>query len=342
MQKSIDEKVTDWYNYCVLSNRFQSGTERKCCPLESKKALLIVNPCAGRNNKRLAPLEIVKKFSPPEWITDLRTTRCQGDATTIVKEVGADYDLILCCGGDGTLNEVINGLMTLDRKIPVGYLPSGSTNDLASTLGIPKELGASADLIKSGKKNFYDIGKFNDRYFTYIASFGVATDLSYNTPQKMKNMLGRAAYMINGFVIRLIPMLLNFKPVHMKIEYDDGVVEDDFYFGSISNTTSVGGLFKLKDVKLNDGYLELFMVKGLKRNADAIKMLKKAIKQDYDGVQMMIVKTKKVKITCEHDVPWTLDGEFGGIHRNCDIEIVPNAFEIYSDNNKLFLKNNEE
>ena len=137
-------------------------------------------------------------------------------------------------------------------------------------------------------------------------------------------------------------MLLNFKPVHMKIEYDDGVVEDDFYFGSISNTTSVGGLFKLKDVKLNDGYLELLMVKGLKRNADAIKMLKKAIKQDYDGVQMMIVKTKKVKITCEHDVPWTLDGEFGGIQRNCDIEIVPNAFEIYSDNNKLFLNNNEE
>ena len=262
--------------------------------MDSKKALLIVNPCAGRNNKRLGALEIVKKFSPPEWETEIRTTRCQGDATTIVKDEGAKYDVILCCGGDGTLNEVINGLMKLDKKIPVGYIPSGSTNDLANTLGIPTELGASADLIQSGKKNSYDLGTLNGRYFTYIASFGIATDLSYSTPQKLKNIFGHAAYMINGFVVRFIPMLFGFKPIHMKIEYDEGVIEDDFYFGSISNSTSVAGLFKFdhQDVKLNDGYLELFMVKGLKRNIDALKMLKKAIAQDYDGVQMMIVKTK--------------------------------------------------
>lgn len=312
--------------------------------MESKKALLIVNPTAGRNNKRLGPLEIVKAFSQPEWDTDIRTTKCQGDATTIVKEEGKDYDVILCCGGDGTLNEVINGLMKLGKNIPVGYIPSGSTNDLANTLGIPTKLGKSAELIKSGKKNSYDLGTFNGRYFTYIASFGIATDLSYSTPQKLKNMFGHAAYMINGFVIRFIPMLVGFKPIHMKIEYDDGVVEDDFYFGSVSNSTSVAGLFKFdhQDVKLNDGYLELFMVKGLKNNFDAIKMLKKAIAQDYDGVQMMIVKTKKVKITCEQNVPWTLDGEFGGLQRNCDIQVVHNAFEIYSENNKLFCKKDGE
>ena len=175
--------------------------------MDSKKALLIVNPCAGRNNKRLGALEIVKKFSPPEWETEIRTTRCQGDATTIVKDEGAKYDVILCCGGDGTLNEVINGLMKLDKKIPVGYIPSGSTNDLANTLGIPTELGASADLIQSGKKNSYDLGTLNGRYFTYIASFGIATDLSYSTPQKLKNIFGHAAYMINGFVVRFIPMI---------------------------------------------------------------------------------------------------------------------------------------
>ena len=215
---------------------------------------------------------------------------------------------------------------------------SGSTNDLANTLGIPTELGASADLIQSGKKNSYDLGTLNGRYFTYIASFGIATDLSYSTPQKLKNIFGHAAYMINGFVVRFIPMLFGFKPIHMKIEYDEGVVEDDFYFGSISNSTSVAGLFKFdhQDVKLNDGYLELFMVKGLKRNIDALKMLKKAIAQDYDGVQMMIVKTKKVKITCNQDVPWTLDGEFGGLHRDCELEVVHDAFEIFSENNKLF------
>lgn len=341
MQKSIDENESDWYNY-IVSLCYPKRSRKVVLLLKTQKALLIVNPCAGRNNKRLAPLEIVKKFSQPEWDTDIRTTRCQGDATTIVREIGAQYDVILCCGGDGTLNEVINGLMCLDRKVPVGYIPSGSTNDLASTLGIPTELGASADLIRSGRKNSYDLGTLDGKYFTYIASFGVATDLSYSTPQKLKNMFGHAAYMINGFVIRLIPMLLNFKPVHMKIEYDDGVIEDDFYFGSVSNSTSVAGLFKFKDVKLNDGYLELFMVKGLKRNVDALKMLKKAIAQDYDGVQMMIVKTKKVKITCDQDVPWTLDGEFGGTHRDCELEVVHNAFEIFSDNNELFVDNKSD
>ncbi len=309
--------------------------------LEGKRALLIINPCAGSNSKRIGALEIVNKFSESDWNTDIKATRCQGDATTIVKEHGENYDMILCCGGDGTLNEVVNGLMKINKKIPVGYIPSGSTNDLAATLGIPAGLGASSALIQSGKKNTYDLGRFNDRYFTYIASFGAATDISYNTPQRMKNLLGRSAYLINGFVIRLVPMLKSFKPSRMKIEYDDGVIEDDFYFGSISNATTIAGLMKLDDVKLNDGYMELFLVKGLKRNTDALKILKKATKKEYDGEQMVLLRTKKVKITCNEQVPWTLDGEFGGIHGDCEIEVVHNAFEIYSDNDKLFCKNEE-
>lgn len=305
--------------------------------MENKKALLIINPCAGSNSKRLAPLEIIKKFSESGWSVDIKNTRCQGDATLIAEENGKNYEVVLCCGGDGTLNEVVNGLMRLEKRAPVGYLPSGSTNDLAATLGIPTQLGASAELILSGKKNSYDVGNFNDKYFTYIASFGAATDISYNTPQKMKNLLGRSAYLINGFVIRLVPMLMNFKPTHMKIEYDNGVIEDDFYFGSISNATTIAGLMRLDDVKLNDGCLELFLVRGLKRNTDALKILKKAIKKEYDGKEMVLLKTKKVKITCEAETPWTLDGEFGGIHRDCEIEVVHDGIEIYSDNDKLFV-----
>lgn len=311
--------------------------QKGCEGLKNKKALLIINPCAGSNSKRLAPLEILKKFSESGWSTDIKNTRCQGDATLIAQENAANYDVVLCCGGDGTLNEVVNGLMRLENRVPLGYLPSGSTNDLAATLGIPTQLGASADLILSEKKNTYDVGRFNGKFFTYIASFGAATDISYNTPQKMKNLLGRTAYLINGFVIRLIPMLMNFKPTHMRVEYDGGVIEDDFYFGSVSNATTIAGLMRLDDVKLNDGYLELFLVRGLKRNSDALKILKKAIKKEYDGKEMVLLKTKRVKITCNDETPWTLDGEFGGLHRDCEIEAVHNGIEIYSDNDELFI-----
>lgn len=304
-----------------------------------KKVLIIINPCAGRNSKRIGALDIMNKLSAEEFDFEVRTTRCQGDATTIVREVGADYDMIICCGGDGTLNETVNGLMKINKRIPIGYVPSGSTNDLASTLGIPIEVGEATRLISSGKINSYDVGTFNGKYFNYVASFGVGVDIAYSTPQVLKNMFGHTAYIINGFVIRLIPMLIHSKPVHMKIEYDDGVIEDDFYFGSISNSTSVAGLFKLNDIKLNDGYFELLLVRGMKHNTEAFGMLSKIIHQEYDGEKILLVKTKKVKITCKDKAPWTLDGENGGMVGDAEINIVHNAFEIYSDNEKLFLKN---
>lgn len=308
--------------------------------MNGKKLLLIINPCAGKNSKRVKALDIINKLSKADYDFNIKTTKCQGDATTIVKDCANDYDLIVCCGGDGTLNETINGMLKIDKRIPLGYIPSGSTNDLATTLGIPIGVGEATDLILSGKTNGYDIGKINDRYFTYIASFGIATELSYSTPQKLKNMFGHAAYMINGFGVKLIPTLKNFKPIHMVIEHDNGVVEGDFYFGSLSNSTSVAGLVKFdkQNVKLNDGYFELFLVKGLKRNTDAFQMLHKAIKQDYDGEQMMLIKTKKVKITTYATIPWTLDGEFGGNHSNVELEVIHDAITVYSDNDKLFVK----
>lgn len=306
--------------------------------MSKKKLLLIINPCAGKDRKRVGALEIINRLSNGEFDFEVATTRCQGDATTIVKEKGSDCDAIVCCGGDGTLNETINGLMKIDRRIPLGYIPSGSTNDLATTLGIPTKLNEAADLILSGNKNSYDVGSFNGRYYNYIASFGVATDLSYTTPQKLKNMFGHGAYMINGFIIRLIPMLKSFRPVPMRIEHDGGVIEDKFYFGSLSNSTSVAGLFKLKDVKLNDGEFELLLVKGLKHNVELFGILQKVIKQEYDNDKIVLLKTKKLKITSPFAVPWTLDGEFGGEHKSVELEVVHNAFDIYSDNELLFCK----
>jgi diacylglycerol kinase (ATP) len=307
--------------------------------MNGKRLLLIINPCAGRNKKRVGTLEILNKLSCADYDFNIKTTRCQGDATTIAKENGNDYDIIVCCGGDGTLNETINGVMKLNKRVPVGYIPAGSTNDLASTLGIPVGVGEATDLILSGKTNGYDLGSFNGKYFCYVASFGIATDISYNTPQKMKNLFGHSAYVINGFILRLIPMLMNFKPIHMKVEYDEGEIEDDFYFGSLSNSTSVAGLFKFnkQEVKLNDGYFELLLVKGLKSNLDAFSMLNKVVHQEYDGKQILLLRTKKVKITSEKKVPWTLDGEFGGEQDKVEMEVVHNAFDIYSDNDEMFV-----
>ncbi|MBP9988760.1 MAG: YegS/Rv2252/BmrU family lipid kinase [Ruminococcus sp.] len=309
--------------------------------MEGKKILLIINPCAGRNKKRIGMLDIINKLSSGNCEFTTKTTRCQGDATTIVKELGNSHDAIICCGGDGTVNEIVNGMMKIDRKIPLGYIPCGSTNDFAATLGIPVGLGPATDLILSGKKNGYDIGSLNGKNFCYVASFGVATDISYSTPQAMKNIFGHAAYMINGFVIRFFPMLKNFKPTHMRIEYDGGVIDDDIYFGSFSNSTSVAGLFKIDDVKLNDGYFELLLVKGLKKNTEMLTCLKRIIKKEYDGEQMMIVRTKKVHITSEKKVAWTLDGEFGGEHTDVTLEVHHNGVELYSENKELFLPREE-
>lgn len=306
--------------------------------MAGKKVLLIINPCAGKNSRRIGALDIMSKLSSADFDFEVRTTRCQGDATTIVREIGADYDMIICCGGDGTLNETVNGLLKIDKRIPVGYVPSGSTNDLAATLGIPIRVSEAADLILSEKLNSYDVGSFNGRYFNYVASFGAGVDIAYSTPQILKNLFGHAAYLINGFVIRIIPMLLNVRPVHMKIEYDGGVLEDNFYFGSFSNSTSVAGLFKINDIKLNDGYFELLLVRGMKRNTEAFSMLSKIIHQEYDGEKIILLRTKKVKITCDEEIPWTLDGEFGGNVGNVELEVVHNAFDIYSDNDEIFVK----
>ena len=308
--------------------------------MQGKKVLLIINPCAGKNSKRVGALDIMGKLTSGNFDFEVRTTRCQGDATTIVKEVGNDYDMIICCGGDGTLNETVNGLMKLEKRIPIGYVPSGSTNDLATTLGIPSQVGDAANLILNGKKNGYDVGSFNGRYFNYVASFGAGIELSYSTPQVLKNLLGHAAYMINGFVIKLIPIIRNLKPIHMKIEYDGGVLEDNFYFGSLSNSTSVAGMFKFTndDVKLNDGFFELLLVRGLKHNTEVFGMLKKIIQQDYDGEKIMLIKTRKVKITTDEKIPWTLDGEFGGNHKDAELEVIHNAFDIYSDNDNMFVE----
>lgn len=302
---------------------------------EKKKALLIVNPCSGKNKSRAGTFDIVDKFSKSDYEFSIHSTTCQGDATNIVKRELADHDLVVCCGGDGTLNETINGVIDMPKRVPIGYIPAGTTNDLASSLGLPTTIKEATDVIIDGHTNDYDIGLFNNRCFCYVASFGAFSRSSYSTPQKLKNKFGHAAY-----VAAAIPQVFEIHPTKMRIEYDGGVIEDEFMFGAVSNSLSVGGFFKLpKDkVKFNDGQFEVLLVKKASVIRNIIPTLAKVRKQQYDGKMIMMFQTRKLKITApDEEVPWTLDGEFGGNHHDVMINVLEKAVEIYSPENPLFL-----
>ncbi len=303
-----------------------------------KKVLLIVNPCAGKNKSRTGTFDIVDKFSDDEYEFTVRTTTCQGDATNIVKRELPGKDLVICCGGDGTLNETINGVMDMPKRVPIGYVPTGTTCDLASTLGIPSDAKKATDIILSGNTNDYDIGLFNNRYFSYVASFGAFTKCSYATPQKLKNRFGHAAYVFTA--------LSEIKDVHgiqMRIEHDGGVLEGKFSFGAISNSTSVAGMFKLieEDVRLNDGIFEVLLVPDMKIH-NIIPTIRKAQKQDYDGKHVIYLRTTKLKITSPYEeVEWTLDGEYGGKHSEVMVHILERAIRICTEDSNLFIKHED-
>ena len=302
---------------------------------ERKKVLLIVNPCAGRTKSRAGTFEIVDKFSKNDYEFTVRTTACQGDATNIVKRELDEHDMVVCCGGDGTLNETVNGVMDMPRRVPIGYIPSGSTNDLASTLGIPKDIKEATDLIMSGEMNDYDVGLFNNRYFTYVASFGAFTRSSYATSQKLKNKFGYLAYLPTA-----VPEIFDIKNYKLRIEHDGGVIEDYFVFGAISNSTSVGGFidFDTDEIKLNDGTFELLLCRGLKFSG-VFPALAKVKQKKFDGNPLIFLHTKKLKVTClEGEMDWTLDGEYGGRHKNVMVHVLHGAIHICSTENPLFEK----
>lgn len=305
----------------------------------NKKMLVIINPCAGRTKSQSGTFDIVDVLSTLDYDFNIKTTTKRGDATEYAKKYGAEYDVILCCGGDGTLNETINGVMQLPEKKPIGYIPTGSTNDLANTIGIPADIRSAVQLIVTDQKNTYDIGCFNDRFFSYIAAFGIGTDFSYSTPQKMKNIFGHTAYMIDSFMLHLPRTLKGVKPHHMRIEYDGGVIEDDFFFGSVSNSTAVGGIFKFRKefVKLNDGKFELFLVRNVSSVPHAAQLLMKARNQDYECDEFVLIHTNKLKIHTDEATPWTLDGEFGGAPNDIDVSVKYHGIEIFSPQNEMFV-----
>lgn len=276
-----------------------------------KKMLFVFNPHAGKGQIRFHLLQILEIFTRAGYDVTAHPTQSKLDAVNVITEQGADYDVIVVSGGDGTMNEAIKGIMNIGVKVPLGYIPAGTMNDFASSLGIPHNMTDAADKIVSGETAEVDIGAFNDEFFTYVAGFGAFTDVSYGTSQQMKNVFGSLAYIAEGLRIK---RLNSMKPYRVNIEYDGNVIEDDFIYGMICNSMSVGGFKGLggKDVLMNDGIMEGLFIKNPKNLIELQQIINALLARNLESEYFYYFKTGKAVVTAEEEIPWTLDGEFGG------------------------------
>lgn len=268
--------------------------------------LLIINPVSGRGVLHYKLWRILKLFSDSNIATQVLFTKKRGDALEYAKNCPDTIKTVVCAGGDGTLNEVISGLMENPYPHFLGYIPAGTTNDLATSLGISKDAVSAAKGIITGTPKKIDIGLFSNRYFNYIASFGAFTESSYNAPQEAKNILGHFAYILEG-----IMSIANIRPQKAKFTFDGNVVEGDFIFAAISNTTSMGGVLKLKDalVGLNDGLFEVILVRSPKNLNQLQKIISEILSQKFSGDLVQLHHASEITVESEEDIDWTLDGE---------------------------------
>ena len=289
-----------------------------------KRLLFIMNPCAGMRKANKVLAEILSLFGSAGYEVTIHMTQSQGDAVHVVKEKASQMDLIVCCGGDGTFNETISGLMASGANTPVGYIPAGSTNDFAESLGLKTANPlAAAKQIVSGTPQPYDVGCFGGRYFTYVASFGAFTKASYATPQNIKNALGHTAYILEG-----IQELSQLKKLHVKLEVDEEIVEGDFLFGAISNSTRMGGVLTIdpKQVDMADGLFEVMLVRAPKDLAEIAECIQAVQKQKYNCKMITFRSACKVKVFADSNMAWTLDGEMEPGHEEVEVENLHHAF----------------
>ena len=289
------------------------------------KVHLIVNPVSGRGVLRSKMWQVLEMLSAAGYQTTVSFTQKRGDATSLAALPCNDYDFLICAGGDGTLNEVISGVMKNPLKPAIGYIPVGSTNDFATSLGLSKTVPNAVKDIICGKKFSIDIGDFNGRYFSYIASFGAFTEASYNAPQEVKNVIGHAAYILEG-----IKSLGNIRPYRMKFTFNDKIIEDDFIFGAVSNTTSVGGILKLDEnmVKLNDGEFEVLLIKNPANLNELQQIIGTLISKSFDNDNILFYHTKEITVQTKEKVDWTLDGEMQKGSNTVTINNIPGAISL--------------
>lgn len=292
-----------------------------------KKMLFVYNPNAGKGLLKIQLSDVLDIFVKAGYEVTVYPTQSYRDAYRKIVHMEDGYDMVVCSGGDGTLDEVVTGMMkrTKIRRVPIGYIPTGTTNDFASSLHISRDILEAAYTTVHGKAFACDVGAFNHDIFVYVAAFGLFTDVSYQTDQKLKNALGHAAYVLEG-----VKRLSNIPSYHIKVTNGEEVIEDEFMIGMISNSKSVAGFRTImgKDVKFDDGEFEVMLIKKPKKLAELNEIIASLLVESFDTKYMYTFKTSDILFEAKEEIPWTLDGEFGGQHEKVQIVNKKQALEI--------------
>ena len=299
--------------------------------MNNQKLLFIFNPKSGLGLIRNHLLDIVDIMVKENFDVTVYPTQAKADAIRKVKEDGRNYNRIVCCGGDGTLDEVVTGMREAELDIPLGYIPAGSTNDFASSIGIPGDMIKAAKIAVGKKTKAFDVGQFNEDTFVYIAAFGMFTEISYETPQELKNVLGHMAYILSA-----AKSLAAIPTYELHVEASGQIIDDNFIYGMVTNSTSVAGFKGLtgKQVELSDGEFEVTLIKPPK---DAIELGEIIAYLMGDGAPTKMVyrfKADRIRVSAQKPIPWTMDGEFGGKHENVDIKNLCKKVQIVVDKKK--------
>ncbi len=290
-----------------------------------KKMLFVYNPLSGKGLIRSSLSVIIEKFTVAGYQVTIHPTQSVLDAAGTVQDHAPEYDLIVCSGGDGTLDEVVTGWMHSHCTCPIGYIPAGSTNDFGASLGLPKQMEDAADIITEGQVFYCDLGRFNEDYFVYVAAFGLFTDVSYQTPQDLKNALGHAAYLLEG-----MKRMGSWKSHYLKVVSDEFSDEGEFVFGMITNSNSIGGFKGIagQNVELNDGLFEVMLVRTPQNLADWQDIITAVLTHDTRSKRAVMFRTRKMRIESQEPVSWTRDGENGGSHYVVELENLRESLPV--------------
>ena len=290
-----------------------------------KKLLFVYNPNAGTGILKPKLSDVLDSFVKSGYEITVYPTQKAQDAAAQISLYGEYYDLIVCSGGDGTLDEAVTGLQMANLHTPLGYIPAGTTNDFAASLGIPKDVAEAAETAVGGVPFPCDVGKFNNNYFIYIAAFGLFTDVSYETKQSMKNILGHFAYVLEG-----AKRIFNIPSYKIRVTHDGEEIEDEFIFGMVTNSRSVGGFKEIigPEIIFDDGLFEVTLIKTPKNPIELNELLGAILMKQINPQRMYSFKSGCVRFECLDEIPWTRDGEFGGKHREVTIRNKKRALNI--------------
>jgi len=315
---------TDEVYTFFLYEEEQNDMERMWFPMENKekgRLLFIYNPVAGKGKIKAKLSEILEQFSAAGYELIVHPTNSQGDARRTALKYAKEHrcERIVCVGGDGTFSETAGGVLLSGERLPLGYVPEGTTNDFAYSLKLPTDMNRAAELAAHGSGIPSDIGTMNGEPFTYTACFGLFTEVTYETPQSIKNAIGRTAYLMNG-----ASKLMNIKSYPMKVQGENFLIEDEFIYGMVANSNSVGGFKGItgRDVALDDGFFEMILIKKPKNLIEFNEIVNALLSNHLDHcANIRYERVNRVTITTEHELPWNLDGEFGGNLKSAEIII---------------------